>query len=118
MTDDTTIRKKQISTVEIMKLARIGMTQKQIASYFSIGKSTFEHAIDYVEAFNEGKAEFAKSILEKQYTIAMDSKHKDQSRMLIHLGRVSLEQAETQNVNNNISTRFEDLLEMKEKLGL
>jgi hypothetical protein len=112
----TTKSRIPIDLDEIKKLASISMSQQQVADYFGIGLTTFGHNQDYVDSFNEGKACFAKSILEKQVEIALDDKHKQQTKLLIHLGKVALGQSETQNVNNNISANFEDLLTLKNKL--
>ena len=106
----------EVDLDKVYELACISMTQQQISDYFGISLKTFSHNQDYIDSYNEGKAVFTKSILEKQYKIAMDDKHKDQTKLLIHLGKVSLGQRETTIVENNLTTSFDDLLAIKTKI--
>jgi hypothetical protein len=88
----------QIDENIIFNLAKIGMSQQHISDYCGISLSTFISNQDWIDIFNEGKGDFAKSIIEKQYNIAMDDSHKQQATMLLHIGKVQLKQKETQDV--------------------
>lgn len=106
----------QIDEDIIFNLAKIGMSQQHISDYCGIPLSTFISNQDWIDIFNEGKGDYAKSIIEKQYNIAMDDTHKQQATMLLHIGKVSLGQKEPVEQKIEISTTsYEDLIKLMDK---
>ena len=106
----------EINTDLIFDLAKIGMSQQQIANYVGISLSTFTSNQDWVDIFNEGKGDFANSIISKQFQIAMDDNHRQQATMLLHLGKTALGQREPieQKIEVNTSS-FEELMKIVDK---
>lgn len=107
--------RREIDTEKMFELASIGMSQQQISDWFGMSLSTFQSNQDWVDIFNEGKSDFQKTILSHQYNIAVNVDHKDQHKMLIHLGKTQLGQKETQNVEATVSTSFETLMDLVKK---
>lgn len=95
--------------------ASIGMSQRQISDWFGIDIQLFQANKDWVDIWYEGNSNFQQTILDKQYNIATNDNHKDQHKMLIHLGKVLLGQKETQNVEATVSTSFEQLMDLVKK---
>lgn len=107
--------RRQIDTEKMYELASIGMSQKQISDWFGISHSTFESNQDWVDIYNEGKSDYQSTILRHQYKIATNEDHKDQHKMLVHLGKTMVGQKETQNVEATVSTSFETLMDLVKK---
>lgn len=107
--------RRQIDTEKMYEHASIGMSQQQISDWFGISLSTFQSNKDWVDIYNEGKSNFQETILSHQYRIAINTDHKDQHKMLIHIGKTQLGQKETQNVEATVSTSFEQLMELVKK---
>lgn len=107
--------RRQIDTEKMYELASIGMSQQQICNWFGINGSMFQSNQDWVDIYHEGRSDFEKTILTHQYDIAINKDHKDQHKMLIHLGKTQLGQKETQNVEATVSTSFEQLMELVKK---
>jgi hypothetical protein len=104
--------RRELDGEKIYELASIGMSQGQVSDYFGISLSTFESHKDYLDIWREGRANFVTIILEEQMEIATNRKHKDQAKMLQHIGKTTLGQRETQNINADVSTNFEELLKL------
>lgn len=107
--------RREIDTEKMFELASIGMSQQQICNWFGINGSMFQSNQDWVDIYHEGRSNFEKTILGHQYQIATNTDHKDQHKMLIHLGKVLLNQKETQNVEATVSTSFETLMDLVKK---
>ena len=98
---------------KLFELASIGMNVTQIADWFGINAGKLNQNEDWLDIIREGRAQFAESILSKQYNIAMDDTHKQQATMLLHIGKVSLGQKEPveQKIEVNGSDLFLKLIE-------
>lgn len=101
---------------KLFELASIGMNVTQIADWFGINAGKLNQNEDWLDIIREGRAQFAESILSKQYNIAMDDTHKQQATMLLHIGKVSLGQKEPVEQKIEISTTsYEDLIKLMDK---
>lgn len=104
-----------VSEELLFELAARGHSIKSIADYCGISEHTLRAHQDYLDIMREGRAEFQDSILSKQFKIAMDDANPNQSKMLIHIGKVQLGQKETssQQIEINPEQIFEQLINGK-----
>ena len=63
---------KKISLEEVERLAGLLYNRKQVCQMLGIGKSTFEHNPEVVEAYKRGEENVAHSVHAKQYQLAMN----------------------------------------------
>lgn len=102
--------RREIDTEKLFECASIGMSLQQCCDYFGVSRDNFNTNQDWLDIYDEGKSDFQQTILMHQYRIATNIEHKDQTKMLQHLGKVLLKQTETQNVVAEVNTNFEDII--------
>ena len=102
---------------KMFELASIGMNVTQIADWFGINAGKLNQNDDWLDIIREGRAQFAESIISKQYQIAMTDGHKQQGQMLLHLGKVSLGQREPteQKIEISAADTFLKLIEQSQQ---
>jgi len=106
----------EIDVNEIYRLAHVGLSMPQVRARIGVSDSVWIQETKWHAAYNSGKAHLVEDLVSEQIAIALNRDHKDQCKMLIHLGKSVCDQREVTETKSDVTVTampgYSDLLDL------